>query len=188
MLHNHCTTLIYTSTQRHTENIIYLYQPLSASAVALSDRAAAPMTNYTLGYAMENEHISLLIQLERIKITSMEYDSTNYLVYKTIQEQFHVRVKIMGKTCNLYKYKNKSKMNKYTNKKNISSPLCQTYAPSFLGIGGIGARLMLPRGQVLHFHLQIDGILPKGPYLQCVSMAGWALLAGYPRNIHIFTD
>ena len=27
----------------------------------------------------------------------------------------------------------------------------------------------------------IDGILPKGPYLPCVSMAGWALLAGYHR-------
>ena len=26
----------------------------------------------------------------------------------------------------------------------------------------------------------IDGILPKGPYLPCVSMAGRALLAGYP--------
>ena len=27
----------------------------------------------------------------------------------------------------------------------------------------------------------IGGILPKGPYLPCVSMAGRALLAGYPR-------
>ena len=27
----------------------------------------------------------------------------------------------------------------------------------------------------------IEGILPKGPYLPCVSMAGRALLAGYPR-------
>ena len=26
-----------------------------------------------------------------------------------------------------------------------------------------------------------EGILPKGPYLPCVSMAGGALLAGYPR-------
>ena len=26
----------------------------------------------------------------------------------------------------------------------------------------------------------IEGILPKGPYLPCVSMAGGALLAGYP--------
>ena len=26
-----------------------------------------------------------------------------------------------------------------------------------------------------------DGILPKGPYLPCVSMTGRALLAGYPR-------
>ena len=28
-----------------------------------------------------------------------------------------------------------------------------------------------------------EGILPKGPYLPCVSMAGRALLAGYPRFI-----
>ena len=27
----------------------------------------------------------------------------------------------------------------------------------------------------------LEGILPKGPYLPCVSMAGRALLAGYPR-------
>ena len=27
----------------------------------------------------------------------------------------------------------------------------------------------------------VEGILPKGPYLPCVSMAGRALLAGYPR-------
>ena len=30
-------------------------------------------------------------------------------------------------------------------------------------------------------HRHIEGILPKGPYLPCVSMAGRALLAGYPR-------
>ena len=29
----------------------------------------------------------------------------------------------------------------------------------------------------------IEGILPKGPYLPCVSMAGRALLAGYPRHV-----
>ena len=29
---------------------------------------------------------------------------------------------------------------------------------------------------------QIEGILPKGPYLPCVSMADRALLAGYHRN------
>ena len=28
----------------------------------------------------------------------------------------------------------------------------------------------------------IEGILPKGPYLPCVSMAGRALFAGYPRH------
>ena len=32
-------------------------------------------------------------------------------------------------------------------------------------------------------HSLIDVILPKGPYLPCVSMAGRALLAGYPRNL-----
>ena len=31
----------------------------------------------------------------------------------------------------------------------------------------------------------IEGILPKVPYLPCVSMAGRALLAGYPRYIHV---
>ena len=36
---------------------------------------------------------------------------------------------------------------------------------------------------VLLSSLNIEGILPKGPYLQCVSMAGWALLAGYPRYV-----
>ena len=30
----------------------------------------------------------------------------------------------------------------------------------------------------------IEGILPRGPYLPCVSMAGRALLAGYPRYIN----
>ena len=32
--------------------------------------------------------------------------------------------------------------------------------------------------------LYIEGILPKGPYLPCVSMAGSVLLAGYPRYMH----
>ena len=30
----------------------------------------------------------------------------------------------------------------------------------------------------------IEGILPKGPYLPCVCMAGRSLLAGYPRYDH----
>ena len=30
-------------------------------------------------------------------------------------------------------------------------------------------------------HLYVSGILPKGPYPPCVSMADRALLAGYPR-------
>ena len=32
-------------------------------------------------------------------------------------------------------------------------------------------------------HLHIEGILSKGPYLPCVSMAGRALLAGYHRYL-----
>ena len=32
-------------------------------------------------------------------------------------------------------------------------------------------------------HLHIEGILPKGPYLLCVSMAGRTLLAGYHRYL-----
>ena len=31
--------------------------------------------------------------------------------------------------------------------------------------------------------LDIDGILPKGPYPACLRMADRALLAGYPRYI-----
>ena len=33
------------------------------------------------------------------------------------------------------------------------------------------------------FHWHIKGILPKGPYLPCISIAGRALLAGYPRYV-----
>ena len=33
----------------------------------------------------------------------------------------------------------------------------------------------------------IDGILPKGPYPPCLHMADRALLAGYPRYIHVLT-
>ena len=39
-------------------------------------------------------------------------------------------------------------------------------------------------------YYQIEGTIPKGPYLSCVSVAGRALLAGYPRyditNIQVF--
>ena len=34
-----------------------------------------------------------------------------------------------------------------------------------------------------HRHDQVDGILPKGPYLPCLRMADRALLAGYPRSM-----
>ena len=33
------------------------------------------------------------------------------------------------------------------------------------------------------YQSHIKGILPKGPYLPCISMAGRALLAGYPRYL-----
>ena len=32
-------------------------------------------------------------------------------------------------------------------------------------------------------HIQIEGILPKGPYLPCVSMGGRALLVRYLRDV-----
>ena len=38
-----------------------------------------------------------------------------------------------------------------------------------------------PQGKVSWIYL--EGILPKGPYLPCVSMAGRALLAGYHRSV-----
>ena len=50
------------------------------------------------------------------------------------------------------------------------------------GSGSSGGRrwyCRLLRNWKWHFR----GILPKGPYLPCVSMAGRALLAGYPRFI-----
>ena len=53
-------------------------------------------------------------------------------------------------------------------------------------VSGISNCLM-PVLQVLQFWQQIEGILPKGPYLPCVSMAGRALLAGYHRNMGIIS-
>ena len=41
--------------------------------------------------------------------------------------------------------------------------------------------LCLTTGNLVLGNAYIEGILPKGPYLPCVSMAGRALLAGYPR-------
>ena len=35
---------------------------------------------------------------------------------------------------------------------------------------------------IAKYFAYIEGILPKGPYLPCGSMAGRALLAGYPRH------
>ena len=40
---------------------------------------------------------------------------------------------------------------------------------------------VLPQSQRWCTHWYFEGILPKGPYLPCVSMAGRALLAGYHR-------
>ena len=34
----------------------------------------------------------------------------------------------------------------------------------------------------------IKSILPKGPYLPCVSMAGRALLAGYPQHVNMYSS
>ena len=45
--------------------------------------------------------------------------------------------------------------------------------------------LFLSLFSVFNFVLYFEGILPKGPYLSCVSMAGRALLAGYPQFGHI---
>ena len=38
-------------------------------------------------------------------------------------------------------------------------------------------------GISLYFCSHIEGILPKGPYLPCISMAGRALLAGYHQYL-----
>ena len=43
--------------------------------------------------------------------------------------------------------------------------------------------VLIDRGQVTqNCASKLEGILPKGPYLLCVSMAGRALLAGYHRT------
>ena len=46
---------------------------------------------------------------------------------------------------------------------------------------GTGAILWLPQCQ--WSNRKVKGILPKGPYLPCVSMAGRVLLAGYHRSM-----
>ena len=53
----------------------------------------------------------------------------------------------------------------------------------------IGARTWPCSGQYQegHLHWYYEGILPKGPYLSCVSMAGRALFAGYHRNLMVAT-
>ena len=44
-------------------------------------------------------------------------------------------------------------------------------------------RMLLPVNTWEYQHSEIEGILPKGPYLPCISMASRALLAGYHRNV-----
>ena len=44
-----------------------------------------------------------------------------------------------------------------------------------------GVRTSISTKLLKFSHRYIEGILPKGPYLPCVSMAGRALLAGYHR-------
>ena len=39
--------------------------------------------------------------------------------------------------------------------------------------------------QIARTQSYIEGILPKGPYLPCVSMAGRAHLTGYPQYADI---
>ena len=46
--------------------------------------------------------------------------------------------------------------------------------------------IILAPWSVVHEH--IEGILPKGPYLPCVSMAGRALLAGYPQYTRLINE
>ena len=43
------------------------------------------------------------------------------------------------------------------------------------------------KGKILTCDREIKGILPKGPYMPCVSMAGRALLAGYHRSMPFYT-
>ena len=49
--------------------------------------------------------------------------------------------------------------------------------------GQLPGRARQDRNQQDNQREDIKGILPKGPYLPCVSMAGRALLAGYHRPI-----
>ena len=63
--------------------------------------------------------------------------------------------------------------------------------PHLLG-PGMGCLLWVKLSFIFCFShcSDVDGILPKGPYLPCVSMAGRALLAGYHRcmQFHIILD
>ena len=43
--------------------------------------------------------------------------------------------------------------------------------------------LILAQNLLHYLSFHIEGILPKGPYLPCVSLAGRALLAGYHRYV-----
>ena len=65
--------------------------------------------------------------------------------------------------------------------------LQRTHGPSCLiGTPMVKSITTLPTSLVLYaYKPQFEGILPKGPYLPCVSMAGRALLAGYPRIMHV---
>ena len=46
--------------------------------------------------------------------------------------------------------------------------------------GGLSKEVASHEGKI---NIDFEGILPKGPYLPCVSMAGRDLLAGYPRFV-----
>ena len=66
----------------------------------------------------------------------------------------------------------------------MSSGKCQ---PSCLGLNVLNTNLTGKNHQqytwiTMYPSLNVEGILPKGPYPPCVSMAGRALLAGYHRG------
>ena len=66
-----------------------------------------------------------------------------------------------------------------------SCDICYLFSP----VGLIVAYLSTDFLEILYhllslLFLYIEGILPKGPYLPCVSMAGRALFAGFPRYVN----
>ena len=74
----------------------------------------------------------------------------------------------------------------------VPSPFPPHTLPSCLFDEGIGAlhgnsSSSPPMCAYLAYNQHVEGILPKGPYLPCVSMADRALMAGYRRCDHAHT-